>query len=522
VRTLWVQIGKHEPFADGFAGGARIIGPTLCYLAQRDPSNLDRRRENVDVDTTFPEQIGLWVPPELQAEATQLESELSQRYPDLRVSHSPTLPNDCLALLVHAISPIEVASLLTQCDSLIHISLRPGGKPVIKTVQGRTAGRHLTTSSPTTPPPPKTSPPTTPPPTTPPPTQTKISAYPKASGCGPLQVNAPSASYDLKHDIPSIHLDTALADVGLIGKAPEFLNVAEQCEMIAPHDVPVLLQGETGTGKELFARLLHRLSHVSDGPFVSVNCGALPEKLVESTLFGHRKGSFTGAIANQTGRFSEADGGTLFLDEIGELPLEHQPKLLRVLQEGILRPVGDNQEHRVQVRVVAATHQPLERMVADGRFREDLYYRLAYGVVKLPPLRARQEDIIDLSLHFLDHINQGLAEARQFSTDALRRLEGHSWPGNIRDLQSVVGRSALWCSGQTIGVDDLQFGTGLHKSATGEPTLEEGFSLDEYLNRIKRRLILKALDQCGQNKSAAARLLGMSPQAISKYTSRDD
>jgi len=313
-------------------------------------------------------------------------------------------------------------------------------------------------------------------------------------------------------------LDKVLRRLGIRGEAPAFRRAVETAALLAPHRVPVLIQGETGTGKGVMARLIHALSDRSDGPMVPVNCAALPEKLVESTLFGHRRGAFTGAEADHTGKFRAADGGTLFLDEVGELPLEIQPKLLRVLEEGIVEAVGSTKGEKVDVRVVAATNRNLMAEVAEGRFREDLYYRLSFAGISLPPLRQRRGDIAALATHALHRLNQSLQLPRQLSPEAIRRLEASEWPGNVRELENVVGRSALLCRHDVIRPEDLLFehpAASAARSFLPEPRAD--FDLEAYLAEVRRELIQRALAQTEGNCSRAARLLGVSPQAVSKF-----
>jgi transcriptional regulator with GAF, ATPase, and Fis domain len=242
----------------------------------------------------------------------------------------------------------------------------------------------------------------------------------------------------------------------LIGSSPAWARVLDSIRLVAATESPVLLLGETGTGKEEAARALHRLSARPRGPFVAVNCSALPAALAESELFGHEKGSFTGAQALRRGRFELADGGTLFLDEIGELPLEIQPKLLRALQEGRFERVGGERAVEVGVRLVAATHVDLERAVGEGRFREDLYYRLAVFPIRLPPLRERERDVLLLAEHFAGRLRSRAGwEGFRFEADALEELARRDWPGNVRELRNVVERAAILARGGPVSLGHL-------------------------------------------------------------------
>jgi DNA-binding NtrC family response regulator len=281
----------------------------------------------------------------------------------------------------------------------------------------------------------------------------------------------------------------------------------------------VVIQGESGTGKGVAARVLHAMSDRASGPFVDVNCAALPEKLAESILFGYTKGAFTGAARDQAGKFEQADGGTLFLDEIGELPLELQPKLLKILDDHKVERIGGRTSHTVDVRVVAASNRDLQREVATGGFREDLYHRLSYGLIQLPPLRERREDIRGIALAIVARLNRSLRMPKQLAPGALLKLEQQDWPGNVRALENAVGRSMLLCPRDTLEAEDLL----LEPSAPGTdalpglPTPAEGFSLEGFLEAARKQLILKALDASNGNQSQAARLLGLSPQAVHKF-----
>jgi DNA-binding NtrC family response regulator len=251
-------------------------------------------------------------------------------------------------------------------------------------------------------------------------------------------------------------LEGVYAFHNLVGKSAPMKDVYQLLEQGSKLEITVLLNGETGTGKELAARAVHYHSPRKERRFVPVNCGALPSELVESELFGHAKGSFTGAIAAKPGLFEEADGGTIFLDEIGDLPLPAQVKLNRVLQEREIRRVGDNRAAKIDVRVIAATHRDLKAEVAAGRFREDLYYRIHVFPVRLPPLRERREDIPLLSAHFLEkHARALRKDLSEFDADALRALTGYPWPGNVRELENAVERAVAVAKGSTIELRDL-------------------------------------------------------------------
>ena len=249
-----------------------------------------------------------------------------------------------------------------------------------------------------------------------------------------VQVEAPNTS------TPDIR--TALAELELTADHPKMVAALGQAAALAPSTAPVLILGATGTGKELLAKFIHRMSGRPRDRFIALNCAAIPKDLAESILFGHKKGSFTGAICDQVGKFEQADKGTLFLDELGELPLAAQAKLLRVLQDGLVEPIGAKTPRKIDVRIVAATNQDLGKAILQKDFRDDLYYRLNVGEIRLPPLRERRSDIPKIALNILDYVNKTLRRPKRLSPAALSRLQGHAWPGNVRELQNVIERSA--------------------------------------------------------------------------------
>ena len=310
-----------------------------------------------------------------------------------------------------------------------------------------------------------------------------------------------------------------IAQLSIVGDHPSIAKALENAATLAQSTASIIILGETGTGKEVFAKFIHLLSNRTAGQFVPINCAAIPEALVESLLFGHRKGSFTGATTDQLGKFDQADGGTLFLDELGELPLSMQAKLLRVLQDGLVEPVGDKKPHKVDVRIIAATNMDLGMAIKEGQFREDLYYRLHVGEIKLPPLRERKSDIPKLALHVLDRINANLKRPKKLSPDALARLQVHSWPGNVRDLANVIERSALLSRSVVIEADNLIISEPLTKSdpLAFLPEPSEDFSIEEFLTSARKQMLLKALEMSEGNQSKAARLLGVTPQAVHKF-----
>lgn len=320
-------------------------------------------------------------------------------------------------------------------------------------------------------------------------------------------------------DTPPPDLDTAIREIGIVGDHPSIRKSLEIGATLASSTVPILILGETGTGKELFARFVHKLSGRATEKFIPVNCAAIPKELFESNLFGHKKGSFTGAMADLIGKFDLAHEGTLFLDELAEFPVGTQAKLLRVLQDGIVEPIGEKKPHKVNVRIITATNQDLRKTVREGLFREDLYYRINVGEVRLPPLRERKSDIPKIALHVLDRVNATLRKPKRLSPNALARLQNHSWPGNVRDLENVIERSVRLARQDILDADDLMISDPVTYAdpLSALPDPHEGFSLEEYLTSARKQLILHALEMAKGNQSEAARLLGISPQAIHKF-----
>lgn len=328
---------------------------------------------------------------------------------------------------------------------------------------------------------------------------------------------------------------------GLSPVAPEFDEIVHRgramsrlivrARRVAPRSVPVLIEGETGTGKELLARAIHRASPRRDEPFVAVNCGAIPSELVESELFGHEKGAFTGATTRRKGHFLEAEGGSLFLDEVGELPKSVQVKLLRALQEGEVLPVGSSATRRVDVRLIAATNRSLLSDVAAGTFREDLFHRIAVAVLRLPPLRERRDDLPLLIDHLLALVNRegreqpGYVE-KKLSAAAKNLLLEHPWPGNIRELQNTLSRAAIWTPGSLLKAEDIRdallptVGRTAGSEVLGRP-LGEGLDLPEVLAAVARHYLQRAVDEAQGNKTQAAQLVGLpSYQTFTNWTKR--
>ncbi|PTT73287.1 sigma-54-dependent Fis family transcriptional regulator, partial [Pseudomonas sp. HMWF007] len=305
----------------------------------------------------------------------------------------------------------------------------------------------------------------------------------------------------------------------LIGDSPSFRRVLQAVESLRESAATVLLSGESGTGKEMVARAIHKHGNRADKPFVAVNCAAIPEGLLESEMFGHRKGAFTGAVADRIGRFQQADKGTLFLDEIGEMPLALQAKILRALQERVIEPVGDTKERKVDVRVIAATNKDLLAAVANKEFREDLYYRLNVFPIPLPALRERVEDIAPLARHFAHTLG---AEAGKrisgFSAPALQAMTRYSWPGNIRELQNCVERATIVASANIIEEQDLPaYLFAAHASDSSGPLNEINgvpADLDAALAEVEKTCILAALHQSNGVQAAAAQLIGISERSF--------
>jgi DNA-binding NtrC family response regulator len=332
----------------------------------------------------------------------------------------------------------------------------------------------------------------------------------------PSSVELPDAS------LPD--MDSAIQELGIVGEHPAMQWALEIGALLAASSAPVLILGETGTGKELFARFVHRLSGRQVDRLVPVNCAAIPSDLVESILFGHKKGSFTGATSDQTGKFDLADGGTLFLDELAELPMTSQAKLLRVLQDGLVEPLGAKRAHKVNVRVIAATNQDLRRAIGHRTFREDLFYRLNVGEIRLPALRERRSDIPKMALHVLDRVNASLRRPKRLSPEALARLQNQTWPGNVRDLENVIERSVRLARTDVLAADDLMISEPVTSAdpLAALPQPRPGFSLDEFLTGARKQLILHALEIAKGNQSEAARLLGLTPQAVHKFVHKSE
>ncbi len=321
----------------------------------------------------------------------------------------------------------------------------------------------------------------------------------------------------LRKQIRSIQENFTFAN--MVGKSKAMQAVFKMAAKAAQYDTTVLILGESGTGKELIARGIHYEGNRAQKPFIPVNCGGIPESLLESEFFGHKKGAFTGADRNKKGLFEEADGGTIFLDEIGELPLNLQVKFLRVLQESEIRPVGESSTKTVDVRVIAATAKNLEEEARDGGFRQDLFYRLNVFPITLPPLRERTEDIPLLCRHFLNRYNQNLGkEIEGISSEAISTMLRYHWPGNVREVENVIERAVILTEEKIISSENVsitpQGGAQCPPPAEG---LMEGYSVKEAQKRLEKQLIIKALSATRGNRTKATQLLEIShPSLLSK------
>jgi two-component system, NtrC family, response regulator PilR len=308
--------------------------------------------------------------------------------------------------------------------------------------------------------------------------------------------------------------DTSVFGPRLLGTSPAMQNMRDMIARVARSQAPVHIFGESGTGKELVAKLIHESGPRRDGPFVPVNCGAIPTELMESELFGHKRGSFTGAVSDKKGLIQSAEGGTLFLDEIADLPLHMQVKLLRVIQEKAVRPVGEQLEVGIDVRVLSATHKILSQLVADGRFREDLFYRVNVIELRVPSLRERPEDVQELAEAVLRRLGRRMKiTPPMLGKDALAALEIYAFPGNVRELENILERAITLSTSGEISASDIQLRPS---PSNASPAINRSNSdaLGDHLEEIERDAIVKALEQTRYNKTAAAKALGMSFRAL--------
>lgn len=301
----------------------------------------------------------------------------------------------------------------------------------------------------------------------------------------------------------------------LLGDSPALKDIRSKIVKLARSQAPIFIAGESGTGKELVARLIHAKSPRVEKPFVAVNCGAIPQELMESEFFGHRKGSFTGAVSDKQGLFQAAEGGTLFLDEVADLPLNLQVKLLRAIQEKSIRPVGEQREIPVDVRILSATHRNLSELVQRGGFRQDLFYRINVIELLVPPLRERRSDIPLLIDHVLAKLALGATGKIHLSDRALSALMNYPFPGNVRELENILERAVALCEGHVIREEDLQLPPVDLDAATSVAPLPEGdMSLESYMDAVEKKAIITALEKNRWNKTAAARALGITFRAL--------
>ena len=300
---------------------------------------------------------------------------------------------------------------------------------------------------------------------------------------------------------------------GLLGNSTAIKTIQETIAKLARSQAPVYISGESGVGKELVARLIHDKGPRADKPFIPVNCGAIPGDLMESEFFGHKKGSFTGAVADKDGLFQAANGGTLFLDEVADLPLHMQVKLLRVIQEKSVRPIGTQKETPIDVRILSATHKDLGALVEMGEFRQDLFYRINVIELHVPSLRERSEDIPTLASHILERLaEQSGLPTPNLSKEAVNALLAYPFPGNVRELENILERAITLCEGNVIQETDLRLPSGVTSPAS--PTDTGPVALEPYLDTIEKETIVKALEQTRYNKTAAAKLLGITFRAL--------
>ncbi len=305
----------------------------------------------------------------------------------------------------------------------------------------------------------------------------------------------------------------------LLGESAAMREIRGKIVKLGRTQAPIFISGDSGTGKELVARLIHAKSPRADKPFIAVNCGAIPAELMESEFFGHRKGSFSGAVADKIGLFQAADGGTLFLDEVADLPLSLQVKLLRAIQEKSVRPVGDQREIPVDVRILSATHKNLKKMVDENQFRQDLFYRINVIELPVPALKHRREDIPQLAEHILARLAAlNNTEPLKLTPEALEALQRYDFPGNVRELENILERAAALCDGSTIDIGDLNLpahqAEPIQDSSETPPSPSGDFSLENYLDEIERRTILNVLEQTRWNRTAAAKQLGLTFRSL--------
>ncbi len=302
----------------------------------------------------------------------------------------------------------------------------------------------------------------------------------------------------------------------LLGESAPMREIRSKIVKLARSQAPIYISGESGTGKELVARLLHQKGPRSDNPFIAVNCGAIPSELMESEFFGHKKGSFSGAVTDKSGFFQAAEGGTLFLDEIGELPLPLQVKLLRAIQEKTVRPIGGQHELPIDTRILSATHKDLAKMVKAGTFRQDLYYRINVIELKVPPLRERRDDLPQLTKHILGKLAREMQlPLPEFSKPALQALNIHHFPGNIRELENMLERAITLCEDNLIEPEDLNIDIEpIQPNPINQPNQPNAAGFEDYMEEVEKKAIIEALEKTRWNKTAAAKQLGITFRAL--------
>lgn len=490
LKTLLTFTGFHDPFAPSAATGEMRAGPILTVLAERTfdrvylfstpkaseisektASAITERHPNVMVEIL---EVPLKDPTNYLGILRQLRShfkKLNATHPDAEYSisvSSGTPHMHACWLLLAASGEIPAAILQSTPPEFV-----PEGKPLVR----------------------------------------EIDIHQKDFPTITRPVDGPEPDEDDERSIV-----TACRDLGIVGEDPAFRQALHEAHVYSQYDdFHVLLLGETGSGKEHFAQFIHHLGPRAGKPMVTVNCSSIPENLVESQLFGHKRGSFTGATTDYEGKFKAADRGVLFLDEVGELPLSAQAKLLRALDQGEIEPVGSTKPVKVNVRIIAATHRNLREMVLAGTFREDLYQRFGSSIT-IPPLRARKVDIPLLAAHLLGAWNATHQHQKRLSPAAINELIRYPWPGNVRELRRVIVQSAMFASGKLIQPEELRFEAPLRTNPISAlPDPAEGFQINEFLDELKLHLIQRSMELAGGVQARAARLLGITPQAINQF-----
>lgn len=491
MRILLTFCGYHDPFAVNGVEGDMVAGPVLTVAAERPFDH-----------------VYLFSTPNLAEICEQTRVAIQERHPDTEVTILDVPlkdPTNYIGILRQIRSHFrEIQKAYPDASYAISVS---SGTPqmhscwLLLAASGEIPAKIL---------------------------QSRPAAFVAAGGSQVREVDIHkqgfpqiTASSSSTPDDANADLVDLCSELGIIGDDPSFTKVLEEALVYASYDdIHLLLLGETGSGKEYLANFIHRAGPRASRPLIVVNCSSIPKDLVESQLFGHKKGAFTGASVDHPGKFMSANGGVLFLDELGELPLETQAKLLRALDQGEIEPLGSSKPVKVNVRVVAATNRNIREMVAAGTFREDLYQRFG-ATLGIPPLRERRMDIPKLALHILANWNAKHKKERSLSAAALTELTRYSWPGNVRELHKVVLQSAMLTANATIGPKDLRFEITLStESATSLPEPSGDFRLNDYLETVKSRLVERAMTLSDGKQAAAARLLGLSPQAINQYFKR--